>query len=70
MVLFHCFYSRASLEVIRQHRGLVIYLLLSKKDQKKDEVQKNIKVSGQILVLSEAINILKYLEVFVITYKL
>ena len=56
--------------MIRQHRGLVIYLLLSKKDQKKDKVQKNIEGSGQILVLLEAINILKYLEVFVITYKL
>lgn len=70
MVLFHHFYSHAFLEVIRQHRGLVIYLLLSKKEQKKDKVQKNIKGSGQILVLLEAINILKYLEVFVITYKL
>lgn len=70
MVLFHHFYSHASLEVIKQHRGLVIYLLLSKKDQKKDKVQKNIKGSGQILGLLEAINILKYLEVFVITYKL
>lgn len=70
MVLFHHFYPQASLEVSRQHRGLVIFLFLSNKDPKKDKSQTNIKGSVQILVLLEAMNILKYLKVFIMTYKL
>lgn len=63
-------YSFIGLFGSKQHRGLVISVPLSKVGPKDDKPQKNIKGLVQILILLEAINILKYLKVFEMTYKL